>query len=87
MTAPQVRTPGGNPANAENKTTDTEHSASTAADMQADTATVIARALMAGVAVHELPTGSFIATRPGLVVPLPDLAAVQALVCRIGGAA
>ena len=28
-----------------------------------------------------------VAVRTGLVVPLPDLAAVQALVARIGGAA
>ena len=55
--------------------------------MPNDKATTIARALLAGVAVHELPDGSFVVMQRGLVVPLPDLAAVQALVCRIGGAA
>jgi hypothetical protein len=58
----------------------------TAAEVQTDTATAIARALLAGIAIRELPDGSFIATRPGLAVPLPDLAAVLALLRRMSGA-
>lgn len=67
-------------------TSDTEHSASTATDVQMATATVIARALLVGVAVRELPGGSFIATRQGLRWRCADLTAVQALVRRMGGA-
>lgn len=54
--------------------------------MPNDKATTIARALLAGVAVHELPDGTFIAVQRGLVVPLPDLAAVLALLRRMSGA-
>lgn len=53
--------------------------------MPNDQATTIARALLIGLPVHELPDGSFVLMQRGLVVPLPDLAAVQALVCRMSG--
>ena len=56
LSAPDVRTPGGNPANAEDTREDTAQSTESPADLQA-----------------------------GLVVPLPDLAAVQALLRRLSG--
>lgn len=48
-------------------------------------ADVMAGAALLGVEVHELADGSFLVSKWGLVRPVPDLAAVQALVRQMRG--
>jgi hypothetical protein len=87
LTAPEMGAPrAGVEAGTEAQREQKHRDFATAAEVQTDTATAIARALLAGIAIRELPDGTFIAVQRGLVVPLPDLAAVQALVCRMSGA-
>lgn len=88
MTPSEVGAPGaGVEAGTEAQgTTDTAQFTGQPVDLQADTATVIARALLAGVAIRELPTGAFVVTRQGLRWRCADLAAVLALLRRMGGA-
>ncbi len=62
--------------------------AGTEAQGTADTAqfTELPETLPIGIAIRELPDGTFVVTRRGLRYRCADLAAVLALVRRIGGA-
>lgn len=90
MTAHKCEGPGYHPeAHAEHQTTDTRDCASQPDDVQAADklkSTTFAQAAMVGLAVYELSDGTYLATRWGLITrPLPDLAAVRALVRQMGG--
>ena len=50
-------------------------------------ATVMAQAALVGLSVFELADASYCASRWGYITALPDLAAVRALVRKMGGAA
>lgn len=85
MSAPDVRTPGTNPANAENQYTN-KHAdyAGCAAAARKSFLTLQARAALAGYALHELADGYLFCERDR-ARPLPDLRAVASVLLQIGG--
>jgi hypothetical protein len=98
MTAPEVRTPDGNRANADQATRDDSDSATSIAALlrpakphEADTAKTIAtlraRFALAGWCLHSVNDHdgeSYHAVRWGHVRALPDLAAVEEFAQRVG---
>lgn len=89
MTAPEVRTPGGNRASAEN-TTDTAHSARPADDAQDKAfATVAAEAALDRCALHQLADGRYLLTRTawGMCRELGSLHEVRQLLRTMRGGA
>lgn len=93
MGAPDVRTPGGNPANAETQTTNkpVDSAAFEPVDQPMShyarkrQAKLQAVAALAGVALHRLDDGSWLASRWNLSRELADVE-IEAWLKRIGGA-
>lgn len=85
MTAPDVRTPGGNRASAEENTESTAIVAPCAdACNERLTANVIAEFAMRGHTVYELAEGGFAVTKWGLVKHVPDLRTLIAFGRQVG---
>ena len=84
MTAPDVRTPGGNRASAEQNTADATILPAADAERKAF-ARVAAEAALCGCTLHELAGGGFLLCRWGLSRELPCLRAVGDMLRRIGG--
>ena len=93
MTAPDVRTPGSNPANAENQTTNKPADSGAfrpVAQKMSDYARkrharLQAEAALRGVALHRLADGRWLASRWNLTRELADTE-VEGWLARIGGA-
>jgi hypothetical protein len=85
VTAPQVRTPGGNRASAEDTKADAAHFASHADDVQRKRFESL-RALLAmkGHELHATDGGIYIVRRWGLCRDLRDLAAVEQFAEQVG---
>ena len=81
MTAPEVRTPGGNRADAQQETTD-RPIVPEAERKRFET--MRAAAALSGVQVYRLGDGSYLLTRWNMHRELPDLDAVAGLLRRMG---
>lgn len=87
--APDVRTPGGNPANAEDTKADTEHFATAATDLQVAQRkrfeSLRAVLAMQGYELHANEDGTFTVRRwGGLTIDLNGLDAVEDFVRAVG---
>ena len=90
--APDVQTPGGNPASTEHETTDTTDCAAQSRQAQDLSRTDKSRATLAallalkGYSLHELADGSYLASRWNHTRPLRDLHAVLGFARQVGAA-
>ena len=88
--APDVQTPGGNPASTEHKTADTAYCAGQARQAQdlsqtdKTRATLTALLALKGYSLHELTDSSFLASKWNCTKHLPSLYAVQAFARQVG---
>ena len=88
--APDVQTPGGNPASTEHKTADTAYCAGQARQAQdlsqtdKTRATLTALLALKGYSLHELTDSSFLASKWNCTKHLPGLYAVQAFARQVG---
>jgi hypothetical protein len=78
MTAPDVRTPGGNRANAEDNTTGDAAIISDAPSVDKRFATLQARLALRGYALHRLTCGGYLIARHDRTSYAPDLRGVGA---------